>query len=255
MGARLSGLRKATHFSRVKFESDQARGVPILEIKGHDTTGSPDRAYLEARGFRVEEASSYQDAAEHLKHQPCAAVLLDLWVAGDGGLETLRRIRPAFPCPIFVYAAEFESTDRILAYELGADDFLACDIAPREWVARIRAGIRRRRRSAQPDRQTDPFLLVQDLEINVQSRTVSQDGSPLRLTRAEFDVLATLMQQAGRVCSRERLLDAVAPDGQIVLDRTIDVHVAALRRKLHDPAKAPQYIRTVRGLGYAFIPS
>jgi DNA-binding response OmpR family regulator len=239
----------------VKNVSDQIEGVPLLLIAENQSENHPDTSYLESWGFRVDRQENLSLALRQLDEEDYSGVILDLWFSGDSGLETLMRIRPIFAQPIFVFASRFESTDRLMAYEMGADDFLTNELSPRELVTRVRAGIRRRDRHQTPSDMTDTLMIVQDLQLNTLSRTAFRAGDQLSLTRVEFEILAALMRRPGRVCTREILLESTAQDPYAVLDRTVDVHITALRRKLQDSARSPQYIHTIRGVGYSLLES
>ena len=236
-------------------ESDQARGIPLLVIGAEKSEYNLDTSYLESWGFRVDRQEDLSLALHQLDEEKHSGVILDLWFSGDGGLDALMRIRPLFPLPIFVFASRFESTDRLMAYEMGADDFLSNKLSPRELATRVRAGIRRCGKQQAPTDTTDTLMIVQDLQLNTLSRTAFKAGDQLSLTRVEFEILATLMRRPGRVCTREILLESTAQDPFAVLDRTVDVHITALRRKLRDSARSPQYIHTIRGIGYSLLES
>jgi DNA-binding response OmpR family regulator len=239
----------------VKNVSDQMEGIPLLVIAEKQAEDHPDTRYLESWGFRVDRQENLSLALRQLDEEEYSGVILDLWFSGDGGLEALMRIRPVFAQPIFVYASRFESTDRLMAYEMGADDFLTSELSSRELVTRVRAGIKRSGNYQARSETSDTLMIVQDLQLNTRSRTAFRAGDQLSLTRVEFEILAALMRRPGRVCTREILLESTAQDPYAVLDRTVDVHITALRRKLQDSARSPQYIHTIRGVGYSLIES
>jgi DNA-binding response OmpR family regulator len=176
-------------------------------------------------------------------------VLLDLMLPGIDGLEVCRRLR-ARPelaeLPILMLTAKGDDVDKIVGLELGADDYLAKPFNPRELLARLRAILRRARPgSAERDR-----FSAGELEIRFGAREVSIGGRRVQLTHFEFELLACLARAAGRVLSREHLMDALKGEEFDSFDRSIDVHISKLRQKLeHDP-KSPRYIKTVRGVGY-----
>ncbi len=177
-------------------------------------------------------------------------VLLDVMLPGADGLEICRRIRAApdlAPVPILMLTAKGEEVDKIVGLEVGADDYLAKPFNPRELLARIRAVLRRA--GARPPAGT-PRFRSGGLEIDFDARAVTVDGRGVFLTGYEFQLLAVLARAAGRVLSREQLLDALTGASYEAFDRSIDVHISKLRSKLERKAKAPRYIKTIRGVGY-----
>ncbi len=230
---------------------DQIGEVSLLELGASDSQPCPYGSYFEERGFRIDRRADLSVAVQRLKEVSYSGVMLNLSSSSGCGLDALMQIRSIIEQPIFVFAARYESIDRIVAYEMGADDFLTSELSLRELVARVRAGIRRRSHGG-----TDPeaVMLVQDLQLNPGARTAYRDGERLSLTPIEFDMLASLMRRPGNVCTREMLMEATDQDAYAVLDRTVDVHIAALRRKLQDSAQHPKYIQTVRGVGYSLLP-
>jgi DNA-binding response OmpR family regulator len=181
-------------------------------------------------------------------------VLLDLMLPGVDGLELCRRIR-ATPelaaIPILMLTAKGDDVDRIVGLEVGADDYLPKPFNPRELLARIRAVLRRA--GDHPNRAGMPAFRTRELEIDFDARAARVAGRPLALTSYEFDLLAALARAAGRVLSREQLLDALKGQAYEVFDRSIDVHVSKLRAKIEKDPKEPRYIKTVRGVGYVLL--
>jgi DNA-binding response OmpR family regulator len=177
-------------------------------------------------------------------------VLLDLMLPGIDGLEVCRRIRaaPDFAAtPILMLTAKGDDVDKVVGLELGADDYLAKPFNPRELLARIRALCRRAAGSVSPARSR---FRVGRLEIDFDAREVTVNGKRQVLTHHEFELLAVLARAAGRVLSREQLLDALKGQNYETFDRSIDVHVSKLRSKVEPNPKEPRYIKTVRGVGY-----
>jgi len=174
-------------------------------------------------------------------------VLLDLMLPGMDGLEVCRKIR-ATPewarLPVIMLTAKGEDVDKVVGLEVGADDYLAKPFNPRELLARIRAVLRRTSPVATP-----PRLRVGRLELDFAAREVTVNGKRRVLTHHEFELLATLARAAGRVLSREQILEALKGQAE-AFDRSIDVHIAKLRAKLETDPKEPRYIKTVRGVGY-----
>jgi DNA-binding response OmpR family regulator len=179
-------------------------------------------------------------------------VLLDIMLPGVDGLEVCRRIR-ALPdkaqLPVIMLTAKGDDVDKIVGLEIGADDYLAKPFNPRELLARVRA-ILRRAQPAPGQWTAHQTFKARGLEIDFDARTVAVDGKKQVLTHFEFELLAQLARAAGRVLSREHLMDALKGEEFESFDRSIDVHISKLRAKLEDNPKEPRYIRTVRGVGY-----
>jgi DNA-binding response OmpR family regulator len=198
------------------------------------------RAYLERDGFQVAWADRAEQGLTELQRREVQLVVLDLQLPDGDGLDLCRTIRSGSRVPIVILTARDEEIDRITGLELGADDYVCKPFSPRELLARIRAVLRR----LEPE--GDPHSTLGDVSLDRLGRTVSVGGSEVELTAMEFDLLCYFADNAGIVLSRERLLDRVwgttFPGGT----RTVDVHVAQLRRKL----ARPELIRTVRGAGY-----
>lgn len=172
------------------------------------------------------------------------AVLLDVMMPHMDGLEVLRRIREKSRIPVIMLTAKGDETDRVVGLELGADDYLPKPFSPRELLARLRAVLRR----VQPD-LTEQRLSAGGIVVEVGARTVHVEGRLVELTALEFDLLLALMRRAGRVVPRGSLLSEAGRDDVVVSERTVDVHISHLRKKLGDDATT-QRIRTVRGVGY-----
>jgi DNA-binding response OmpR family regulator len=180
-----------------------------------------------------------------------AAILLDVMMPGMDGFEVLRLVRAKSSVPVLMLTARGDEADRIVGLEMGADDYLPKTFSPRELLARLRAVIRR----SQPARHSEQAVLpdeivVGQLRLQPASRTAVLADAPLLLTPVEYDLLLSLAKARGRVKSREQLLEEIRDRNYDVFDRSIDVHISALRRKLGDDPKAPRYLRTVRSAGY-----
>ena len=178
-------------------------------------------------------------------------VLLDLMLPGIDGLEVCRRIRAApewARLPVLMLTARGEDVDKIVGLELGADDYLAKPFNPRELLARVRAVLRRGGGEASRAR-----FAAGGLVVDFDAREVAVDGRRVVLTHHEFELLAALARAAGRVLSREQLMDALKGQDRDAFDRSIDVHISKLRAKIEADARAPRYIKTVRGVGYALV--
>lgn len=205
------------------------------------------RGYLEKAGYRVLTASNGKEALFVARHEKPDLVVLDLQMPEMDGLEFTRRVRAEQPdIAIIMLTARVEEMDRILGLELGADDYMTKPFSPRELVARVRAVLRRSQVAPAPVE----VLQIKDLRLDKSRREATLAGERLDLTPTEFDLLAALMGAPGRAFSRADLLEAVQGVAFEAYERTIDAHIKNLRHKLElDPAN-PQYITTVRGVGY-----
>jgi DNA-binding response OmpR family regulator len=217
----------------------------ILLVEDEEDIASLVRTYLERDGFQVVWASRGVDGLLALEQHEVRLAILDLQLPDADGLDLCRAIRQQSRLPIVILTARDEEIDRITGLEIGADDYVAKPFSPRELVARVRAVLRR----AEPDAEADALVLG-DIAVDRGGRAVTVSGHPVELTGMEFDLLAYLIDHTGLVLSRERLLDRVwglaFPGGT----RTVDVHIAQLRRKLG----RPELIRTIRGSGYKAVP-
>ncbi len=216
----------------------------ILLVEDEEGIASLVRTYLERDGFQVVWASRGVDGLLALEQHDVRLAILDLQLPDTDGLDLCRAIRQQSRLPIVILTARDEEIDRITGLELGADDYVAKPFSPRELVARVRAVLRR----AEPNAE-DESLTLGDVAVDRGGRAVTVSGNPVELTGMEFDLLAYLIDHTGLVVSRERLLDRVwglaFPGGT----RTVDVHVAQLRKKLD----RPDLIRTIRGSGYKAV--
>ena len=205
--------------------------------------------YLAGNGFAVHTAASASAGLADLRRRPPDAVILDVMLPDIDGFETCRRIRAVSDVPILMLTAKGEETDRIVGLEIGADDYLPKPFNPRELLARLKAILRRRSAGTHGVRRV---LRFGRLEIDPGSRAVSVDGRECVLTTYQFDLLAALAESAGRVLSREQLMELVRGEELEAFDRSIDVHISRIRSAIEDDAKHPRRIVTVRGLGYVF---
>jgi DNA-binding response OmpR family regulator len=193
---------------------------------------------LGGAGFEVARTSSGKDAVRMAGNSDF--VVLDIGLPGMDGFDVCREIRKSSSVPVLFLTSRTEEIDRVVGLELGADDYLAKPFSPRELVARIKAILRR-----SGGRQAAPQT---GLALDRESFTASLDGRPVELSRTEFDLLALLAGQPGRVFTREQILDGAWADGGCVTDRTVDAHIKSLRKKL----LPSELIETVRGVGYRF---
>jgi len=203
--------------------------------------------YLGGAGFRVTGASAGALALQRLAETVYDAIVLDLMLPDMDGLELCRQLRTKSDIPILMLTARGDATDRIVGLEIGADDYLPKPFQPRELLARLRA-ILRRRNSAFAERP----MCFGRLEIDRAARTSRLDGEPCAMTSYQFALLLALAENAGRVLSRDILLDLVKGESLEAFDRSIDVHISRIRAAIEEDPKHPRRIITVRGAGYVF---
>jgi DNA-binding response OmpR family regulator len=202
-------------------------------------------SYLGPNGITLSHAADGRMGLAELEQSVFDAVLLDVMMPGMDGVEVCRRIRERSRIPIIMLTARGDEADRVVGLEIGADDYVAKPFSPRELLARLRAVLRR----AQPA-LLDETLSVAGIEIDLGARRVRQGDTVVELTGIEFDLLAALARRPGRVVPRDLLLSEAGRNDVTVSDRTVDVHVSHLRRKLGDDPRTPTLIKTVRGVGY-----
>lgn len=206
------------------------------------------RDYLERGRFRVVSAGDGKTALRMVRHERPDLVVLDLNLPEMDGLDVCRALRRESDVPVIMLTARVEEHDRLIGLELGADDYITKPFSPRELVARVRAVLRR----VQGGVHQPGLIRAGDLEIDLNGHRVARAGEPIRLTRTEFNLLATLAQHPGQTFTRAQLIDrlhGVAYDG---FDRSVDAHIKNLRRKLESDPTEPRYVLTVYGIGYKF---
>ncbi len=205
------------------------------------------QAYLEKAGFHVIPAYRGQEALDLFKREEPALIVLDLMLPDIDGMDVARQIRKESDVPIIMLTARTEETDRVAGLELGADDYVVKPFNPRELVARVRAVLRRAAGLTKPR-----VIEAGDLVINLDSHEVRLRGRRVALTPMEFQLLAALAEQPGRVFTRLQLIDALYGATYATSDRTVDTHIKNLRRKIEPDPRNPHYILTVHGVGYKF---
>ncbi|MDY7576389.1 response regulator transcription factor [Actimicrobium sp. CCI2.3] len=225
----------------------------LLMIDDDHRLGAMVVTYLNQNGYAVEHVETAQAGMDKLRTaEPYSAVLLDLMLPDIDGLEVCRQIRqqpaPVGNLPILMLTAKGDPMDRVVGLELGADDYLPKPFEPRELLARLRAILRR-----PPLASPASVLQFGRLTIDLDGRTVRLDNNDCILTSYQFDLLATMATRAGRVLSREQLMDAVSGVPIDAFDRSIDVHIGRVRLAIEDDPKQPKRILTVRGSGYLFV--
>ncbi len=204
------------------------------------------RGYLEPQGVALVHANGGPAGLAALAAGGFDAILLDVMMPGMDGLEVLRRLRERHPVPVIMLTARGDEADRVVGLELGADDYVAKPFSPRELLARVRAVVRRSQPAATGER-----LEAAGVAVDLGSREAWLEGKPLELTGLELDLLAALVRRAGRVVPRQALLSLAGRADATVGERTVDVHVSRLRKKLGDDDGTR--IKTVRGVGYVLV--
>jgi two-component system response regulator CpxR len=212
------------------------------------------REYLAAFGYDVDSATTGPAGLKKALRHEYRAVILDVMLPGMDGFEVLRALRRESDVPVLMLTARGEETDRIVGLEMGADDYLPKTFSTRELLARLRAVTRRSSRSDSATGQKDELPMVAgELRVDLASRSAFLGDQPLELTTVELDLLACLVRAEGRVLSREQILEQVSERDYDIFDRSVDVHISSLRRKLGDDPKCPRFIKTIRSVGYMFI--
>jgi DNA-binding response OmpR family regulator len=201
--------------------------------------------YMRQNGVMLEQALDGRAGLAALAGGAFDAVLLDGMLPGMDGLEVLREIRGGSSIPVLMLTARGDEADRVVGLELGADDYVPKPFSPRELLARLRAVLRRVSPAAEAERLTAAGVVIE-----VGARRVTADGAEIDLTGLEFDLLVALARRAGRVVPRATLLSLAGRDDVTVGERTVDVHISKLRKKLGDEPRSPTRIKTVRGVGY-----
>ena len=222
-------------------------GPHILLIEDDRRLAEMVSQYLGEAGFRVSVAGDGRTGLSRLASEPYDALVLDLMLPDIDGLEVCRKLRAFSDTPVLMLTARGDAMDRVVGLEVGADDYLPKPFEPRELLARLRAILRRKG----PARSSS-ILRFGRLDIDRDARTVRVDGAERPLTGHQFALLVTLAERAGRVLSRDTLMDLVRGEGLDAFDRSIDVHVSRIRAAIEDDPKRPRRLLTVRGAGYVF---
>jgi DNA-binding response OmpR family regulator len=222
----------------------------VLVVEDDENTASLIALYLEREGFLPVTAADGQEALTLAEtHQP-DLVILDLMIPKVDGWEVCRRLRQGSEVPVIMLTARGEEIDRVAGLTLGADDYVVKPFSPRELVARVRAVLRRTSPRAKKEKSV---LIHGAVRLDLKKRRLSVADLPVSLTPHEYTLMAALMVAPGRTFTRDELLDRLYPKGEaVVIDRVVDVHIGKLRQKIEPVPAAPQYILTVRGIGYRF---
>ena len=237
------------------YDVDMASGRrTILLVEDEPAIAEPLAETLTREGFHLEVAGTAADALDAAARVRPDLILLDLMLPDGSGYDVCREVRRESQVPIIMLTARGDEADRVIGLELGADDYVVKPFSAREVTARVRAVLRRTAVAAAPADTANGNAPVEvgDVRLDPATRSVTKAGTPLDVTRKEFDLLALLMRSAGSVVTRERLIDEVWDVNWFGSTKTLDVHVSALRKKLGDDSAAPRYIHTVRGVGFMF---
>jgi two-component system response regulator CpxR len=210
--------------------------------------------YLRVEGFEVECAHDGASGAQEMLSGKYDLVILDVMLPKMNGFDVLRKVRETSNVPILMLTARGDAMERIVGLEIGADDYLAKPFNPRELVARLRA-ILRRAENKTTEQQRGEHLAVEDIEVSTAARSVKINAGEIELTGVEFDLLANLLRQAGKVVNREDLSRAVLGRSLSPFDRSLDMHISNLRKKLGARADGHDRIKTIRSVGYIYTVS
>jgi two-component system, OmpR family, response regulator RegX3 len=227
----------------------ERRKRTVLLVEDEQSITEPLAEALGREGFETKVAGSVAESLELAKRFRPDLVLLDLMLPDGSGFDVCRELRRTSQVPIIMLTARGEEADRVVGLELGADDYVVKPFSAREVVARIRAVLRRAEPAAP---EGDGAIEIGDVRIDPDRREVTKEGTPLELSRKEFDLLQLLMRNAGSVVKREKLIDEVWDVNWFGSTKTLDVHVSGLRKKLGDDSSEPRYLHTVRGVGFRF---
>lgn len=228
---------------------DEARSCQTLIVDDDEKFCRLLREYLQPFGFHVSEAHTGLSGLRQLSESHFDVVILDLMLPGMNGLEVLRSLGPHRRVPILMLTARGDEPDRIVGLEMGADDYLPKTASPREILAHLRAITRRANERERLDEEPKE-IANGNLRIDAAARTATLRGKSISLTSFEFDLLLALARSAGRIRTRDQLLQEIASRPQSNFDRSIDVHISSLRRKLQDAPRDPAFIVTIRNTGY-----
>lgn len=222
----------------------------ILLVEDEQAITEPLAEALEREGLRPIVAGSAREGLERASSSMPDLVLLDIGLPDGSGLDVCRELRRQSQVPIIMLTARGSEADRVAGLELGADDYVVKPFSAREVAARVRA-VLRRAHPARGDGGSEP-IQIGDVNLDPGRHEVTLGGTPLELSRKEFDLLQTLMEEAGSVITRESLIERVWDMNWFGSTKTLDVHISGLRKKLDDDPKTPRYIHTVRGVGFRF---
>jgi DNA-binding response OmpR family regulator len=226
------------------------RAERVLVVDDEERIRSLVGSYLRAEGFEVDEAATGEEALTKIRTRQPDLVILDVRLPGVDGFEALRELRRDSEVYVIMLTARTEEADKLVGLAVGADDYVTKPFSPRELVARVKAVLRRGR---EPERADEELLRLEGLEVDLARRQVHRDSEAVELTALEFDLLAALASAPGRVFTRHQLIERVWGWDFFGDERVVDVHIRNLRRALGDTADDPQFIGTVRGVGYKLV--
>lgn len=219
----------------------------VLVIDDDDRLRELLAEYLGGRSYAVLTAPDGEAGLELLAAKSVDLVVLDVMLPGRDGFEVCRELRKSSQVPVIMLTARGDELDRIVGLEIGADDYLPKPFNPRELLARMQAILRR----TEPRPDTTLALSAGPLVVDPDRRAVTLRGEPVELTTTEFEILRTLVANAGRVIPRERLMELARGEDFAAFERAVDVHISHIRRKLGDDPKSPTFVKTIRGVGYS----
>ncbi len=234
-------------------ESMAGQGARLLLVDDDRDLCQLIRQYLEPEGFRLAIVHTGINGTREALESGYELIVLDVMLPDKKGFDVLRDIRARTKTPVLMLTAKGDEFDRVLGLELGADDYLSKPFSPRELVARISAILRRSAWQQESNNTSRPVVIRSgDIELDPAARTVSKRGEALRLTGAEFDLLRAFFESPGQVLTREALVESVLDRKFSPFDRSIDLHISNLRRKLGLQTDGTDRIRSVRGIGYLY---
>jgi len=232
----------------------QDRKTKVLVIDDDQKLCRLIKEYLEPLGYNVQMVHTGTEGLAMALEGKFDVAILDVMLPGLNGWEVLKELRKKSNLPVLMLTGLGEETDRIVGLEMGADDYLPKTFSTRELLARLRAVTRRTVNSSKnTSADLKGVIQIRNLSINPNNRIVNLDNAPVELTPIEFDILHTLAANAGIILNRDQLLDRISGRSYDVFDRSIDVHISALRRKLKEAPHKPKFIKTVRSVGYMFV--
>lgn len=227
-------------------------GIPVLLVDDDVDLVSLLEEYLQPEGFEIEAVHDGKQGLERAREEAHAVVILDVMLPSMNGLDVLRALRATSAIPILMLTARGDDVDRIVGLEMGADDYLPKPFNPRELLARLRA-LHRRSEASGPSNADREVLSAHDLVLDVGARTVRRGGALIELTSVEFGLLELLLRSVGQVVAREVIAEDVLGRRFTPYDRSIDVHISNLRKKLGQGPGGTERIQTVRGAGYVLV--
>jgi two-component system, OmpR family, alkaline phosphatase synthesis response regulator PhoP len=223
----------------------------ILVVDDEETIVQLITYNLKRAGYEVVSAGNGEDGLTLARTHPFDLIVLDLMLPGMDGFEVCKELRKEIQTPILMLTARGEEIDRVIGFEIGADDYVTKPFSPRELMGRIKAILRRSRREPEPETNSDT-LVFGALQVNFVTYEVMRDGQRVDLTPTEFQLLKVMAQHPGRVFTRDELVDRVMGSDFFGDVRTVDVHIRHLRAKIEESPSEPKLIETVRGAGYKF---